>query len=80
MRTALWGLLLSIAGLPAPAFGQWASHAALEDRVPAVLERHKVPAVAIAVVREGRLVYSRTWGMAAPDRPADDATLFKSHP
>lgn len=49
---------------------------ALASAVPPALARHKVPAMSIALVRDGRLVMARTWGHAAPGRPADDRTLF----
>jgi CubicO group peptidase (beta-lactamase class C family) len=44
--------------------------------IPAILERHKVPAIAFAVIDDGRIVAARTYGTARPGVAATQQTRF----
>ncbi|HZV39039.1 MAG TPA: serine hydrolase domain-containing protein [Pseudoxanthomonas sp.] len=54
-------------------FGEWA-----DREVPGLLERYRVPAAAIAYIREGRIVFARTYGERRHGVLADPATLFNA--
>ena len=48
----------------------------LDQRVPGWMEQARIPAVAIAVIRDGELAGTRVYGDRAPGIPADDRTVF----
>lgn len=50
--------------------------ATLDRQVPAWMEQARVPAVAIAVIRDGAVAGTRVYGERAPGVPADDRTVF----
>lgn len=49
---------------------------ALDQQLPAWMEQARIPAVAIAVIRDGELAGTRVYGERAPGVPADDQTVF----
>lgn len=55
-----------------------------EDRidalVTALMKRHKVPGVSVAVVQDGKIAWARGWGVKAADAkdPVDADTLFQA--
>ncbi len=75
-------LLVSPAAVPASRTGDSAVDnvaavmAVLDEGVPPRMTQAGIPAVAIAVVRGGRLVATRVYGERAPGKPADAATVF----
>ena len=50
----------------------------LDATVPCLLEKHRVPGAAVAIVRNGELFFSKSWGKRRADKnsPIDDQTLF----
>lgn len=50
----------------------------LDTTVPCLLDKHKVPGAAVAIVRNGELYFSKSWGKRKDDRdsPIIDQTLF----
>jgi CubicO group peptidase (beta-lactamase class C family) len=64
-----------------PSFHEPASVAALgrrfDDVVPEALRRHSVPGAAIAIVRSGRVVWARGYGVAARRTPVTMGTVFQ---
>jgi CubicO group peptidase (beta-lactamase class C family) len=50
--------------------------AQLDARVPALLAKHGVASVGVAVIEDGRVVLARVYGEQAPGVSATDATLF----
>lgn len=69
--------------IPAPASN--ARHAAgsadslravLDAQAPGWLAQHKVPSVAIAYIRDGRVAWTRVYGEQAEGVPADERTLY----
>jgi CubicO group peptidase (beta-lactamase class C family) len=55
-----------------------ALESALDDRILAFLETHAVPGLAVGVVKDGRTVYARGFGIADPEtgRPVTARSLF----
>jgi CubicO group peptidase (beta-lactamase class C family) len=50
--------------------------AVLDAQLPALLERYHIAAVGVAVIRDGRTVWTRVYGEQGPGIPASDRTLF----
>jgi len=50
----------------------------LDATVPCLLDKHKVPGAAVAIVRNGEIYLSKSWGKrrADKDSPINDQTLF----
>ena len=50
----------------------------LDSTVPCLLNKHKVPGAALAIVRDGELVYSKGWGVqrAGESSPITEQTVF----
>jgi CubicO group peptidase (beta-lactamase class C family) len=61
---------------PAPSPAPAAVGAALDARVPALLARHGVASVGVALVDGGRVVLERAYGQQSPGVPATPATLY----
>lgn len=51
----------------------------METRLPALMQRHGVPGLAIAVLRDGQPVWTGYFGLADPEtgRPVGSDTLFR---
>ncbi len=50
--------------------------ATLDAQAPLWLAEHGVPALTVAVIRDGRVAWTRVYGQQAEDVPATDSTLF----
>lgn len=50
--------------------------AALDEQAPQWLAEHKVPSIAVAYIRGGRVQWTRVYGEQAPGVPATEATLY----
>lgn len=48
----------------------------LDQQVPGWMQQARIPAVAIAVIRDGALAGTRVYGERAPGVPADERTVF----
>ena len=50
----------------------------LDATVPCLLDKYKVPGAAVAIVRNGEIYFSKSWGKrrAGQDAPINDQTLF----
>ena len=50
----------------------------LDSAVPCLLKKHKVPGAALAIIRDGELVYSKGWGVkrAGESSPLNEQTVF----
>lgn len=48
----------------------------LDQAVPAALARHKVPALSLALIRDGRIDVVAAWGQQSAGQPASPASLF----
>jgi CubicO group peptidase (beta-lactamase class C family) len=50
----------------------------LDSTVPCLLNKHTVPGAALAIVRDGELVYSKGWGVqrAGESSPITEKTVF----
>ena len=68
-------VLAPAAGAAEPATAE-AALTALDQQVPAWMEQARIPAVAIAVIRDGALAGTRVYGERAPGVPADGRTVF----
>ncbi|WP_219339795.1 serine hydrolase [Luteimonas salinisoli] len=49
---------------------------ALDEAVPGILRRARVPAVAVARIEDGKLAWTRVYGEASPGIDADGRTVF----
>jgi CubicO group peptidase (beta-lactamase class C family) len=56
--------------IPAPQLVQ------LDDRVPALLAKHRIASAGVALIDGGQVTLSRVYGQQAPGIPATDSTLF----
>ena len=52
----------------------------LDSEAPSLLKKHKVPGVAVAVVRDDKVIYLKCWGVKCVDKnsPITKQTLFES--
>jgi CubicO group peptidase (beta-lactamase class C family) len=76
---ALAFLLLALAACasrPAAAPATPALTSRLDAQVPALLAKYGVASVGVALIDDGRVTLTRTYGQQSPGVPATDATLF----
>ncbi|MEM1336735.1 MAG: serine hydrolase domain-containing protein [Bacteroidota bacterium] len=50
----------------------------LSDEIPVWLDEYDVPAVSVAIVDNGKIVYHQAFGLQSPEKPATNETLFLS--
>lgn len=71
--------LLGLAAWQPAAFAQKKADAGFDSDVRAVVERYRLPGIAVGVVRDGRVVYTDTSGelVAGSGRPVTRKSIFK---
>lgn len=82
------GLWLAASPAPAQPIDDPAAHArsrtsdapspslALEAGAPELLLQFHIASISVAVLKEGRIVYTQAWGQASPSEPATPQTLY----
>ena len=82
-RTPAAGLVAALSLLPLAAFAAApvpddASIAALEKRVPELMRQAKVPGLSVALIRDGKLYWRKSFGMKDASHPVTEATTFEA--
>lgn len=73
-------LIILLASLQGPAYSQQGSEKRLDDFVKQQMTEHKIPGVSVAVVRNGKIVLLKSYGLANVEHqvPVKPETIFQS--
>jgi CubicO group peptidase (beta-lactamase class C family) len=77
--TGYFGWVVAVLVVTQSAVAAAADHAAVDGYIRAQMDRHKIPGLSLAVVKDGRVVYEKTYGLANLELnvPVTADTLFQ---